>query len=161
MTPWTVAPPSSSVHGILQARILEWVAVSFSRGSSSSRDQTHVSCIPWEVSAVFVPLSWLTLCGPWTAAPRLLRACSSPGGLPDPIYDRLEHSNPGILALRTLCVFTAEGKGSIPGREQRPKKMCSQNEKEGTHFFPPEKVFSPVFAFPLSTWEGTMLPFRM
>ena len=32
--PWTVAPPGSSVHGILQARILEWVAIPFSRGSS-------------------------------------------------------------------------------------------------------------------------------
>ena len=34
----------SSVHGILQARILEWVAISFSRGASWPRDQTHVSC---------------------------------------------------------------------------------------------------------------------
>ena len=33
-----------SVHGILQARILEWVATSFSRGSSWPRDQTHISC---------------------------------------------------------------------------------------------------------------------
>ena len=31
MTPWTVAPPGSSVHGILQARILEWIAIPFSR----------------------------------------------------------------------------------------------------------------------------------
>ena len=49
-TPWTIAPPppSSSVHGILQARILKWVAMSFSRGSSQPRYQTHifyVSCI--------------------------------------------------------------------------------------------------------------------
>ena len=34
-----------SVHGILQARILEWIAISFSRGSSRPRDQTQVSCI--------------------------------------------------------------------------------------------------------------------
>ena len=34
-----------SVHGILQARILEWVAIPFPRGSSWPRDQTHVSCI--------------------------------------------------------------------------------------------------------------------
>ena len=39
------SPPGSSVHGILQARILEWVAISFSRGSSRPRDQTQVSCI--------------------------------------------------------------------------------------------------------------------
>ena len=38
------SPPVSSVHGILQARILEWVAISFSRGSSLTRDQTQVSC---------------------------------------------------------------------------------------------------------------------
>ena len=37
--------PGSSVHAIFQARILEWVAVSFSRGSSQLRDQTQVSCI--------------------------------------------------------------------------------------------------------------------
>ena len=37
--------PGSSVHGILQARILEWVTISFSRGSSQPRDRTQVSCI--------------------------------------------------------------------------------------------------------------------
>ena len=37
--------PGSSVPGILQARILEWVAISFSRGSSQPRNQTQVSCI--------------------------------------------------------------------------------------------------------------------
>ena len=39
------SPPGSSVHGILQARILEWVAIPFSRGSSQPRDQTQVSSI--------------------------------------------------------------------------------------------------------------------
>ena len=38
--PRDCSPPGSSVHGILQARILEWVAISFSRGSSWLRDQT-------------------------------------------------------------------------------------------------------------------------
>ena len=38
------SPPGSSVHGISQARILEWVSISFSRGSSRPRDQTQVSC---------------------------------------------------------------------------------------------------------------------
>ena len=37
-TLWTVDPQGSSVHGILQARILEWAAISFSRGSSPPRD---------------------------------------------------------------------------------------------------------------------------
>ena len=37
-------PPGSSVHGILQERILEWVAILFSRGSSPPRDKIWVSC---------------------------------------------------------------------------------------------------------------------
>ena len=37
--------PGSAVHGILQARILEWVSISFSRGSFWPEDWTHVSCI--------------------------------------------------------------------------------------------------------------------
>ena len=44
-TPWTISSLGSSVHGILQARMLEWVALSFSRGSSQPRDQTWVSYI--------------------------------------------------------------------------------------------------------------------
>ena len=36
--------PGSSVHGILQARILEWVAILFSKGTSPARDQTLFSC---------------------------------------------------------------------------------------------------------------------
>ena len=56
---------SSSVHGISQARILEWVAISFSRGSSWPRSWTHISCIScmgrwvvyhwatWEASTVW------------------------------------------------------------------------------------------------------------
>ena len=43
--PMDCSPPGSSVHGILQARTLEWVAISFSKGSSRPRDQTQVSCI--------------------------------------------------------------------------------------------------------------------
>ena len=39
VTLWTVASSGSSVHGILQARILEWVALPSSRGSSQTRDQ--------------------------------------------------------------------------------------------------------------------------
>ena len=37
--------PGSSVHGILQARVLEWVAIPFSRGSFQPRDQTQVSVL--------------------------------------------------------------------------------------------------------------------
>ena len=43
--PMDRSPSYSSVHGVSQARILEWVAISFSRGSCQPRDQTLVSCI--------------------------------------------------------------------------------------------------------------------
>ena len=44
-TPWTIAHQALLVHGILQARILEWVAISFSRESSPPRNRTWVSHI--------------------------------------------------------------------------------------------------------------------
>ena len=44
-TPWTLcSPPGSSIHGTFQARILEWVDVSYSRVSFQPRNQTSVSC---------------------------------------------------------------------------------------------------------------------
>ena len=54
-TPWTVCSlPVFSIHGILQARIREWVAISFSRGFSRSRDQTGFYCFG---SQIFLLLS--------------------------------------------------------------------------------------------------------
>ena len=44
LPPHDCSSPGSSVHGILRARILEWVAISFSRRSSRPKDQTLVSC---------------------------------------------------------------------------------------------------------------------
>ena len=41
--PMDYSPPGSSVHGIFQSRILKWVAISYSRGSSLSRDQAQTS----------------------------------------------------------------------------------------------------------------------
>ena len=43
--PMDYSPPGCSVHGILQVRILEWAAISSSRGSSWPRDWTWISCI--------------------------------------------------------------------------------------------------------------------
>ena len=42
--PRTGSPPGSSIHGIFQARVLEWGAIAFSRGSSRPRNRTQVSC---------------------------------------------------------------------------------------------------------------------
>ena len=43
--PVDCSPPGSSVHGISQARVLEWVAIPFSKGSFQPRDQTLISCL--------------------------------------------------------------------------------------------------------------------
>ena len=51
-------PPGSSVHGIFQARILEWVAISYSRGTSPPRDRTPslqvilYHCAAWEAQVI-------------------------------------------------------------------------------------------------------------
>ena len=45
VTPWTVALPGASVHEILQARILEWVAIPFSRGSSDPGTEPRYSAL--------------------------------------------------------------------------------------------------------------------
>ena len=56
--------PGSSLHGILQARVLEWVAISFSRGSSQPRDRTQVSSIP---GRCFHGLQLSRLLCPWNS----------------------------------------------------------------------------------------------
>ena len=89
--------PGSSVHGILQVRIVEWVTISFCRASSQPRDQTQVSCIAgwlftvwatrkawhsteiylnifpyistFECAVCLVALSCLTLCDPMDCSP--------------------------------------------------------------------------------------------
>ena len=52
--PMDCSPPGSSVHGILQARILVRVATSFSRGSSQPRDRTHFSYVNCTVGRFFI-----------------------------------------------------------------------------------------------------------
>ena len=84
------SPPGSSVHGISQARTLEWVAISSSRGSSRTRDRTCVSPVSPALAGTFVAAA---------AAVKLLQSCptlcepidSSPPGSPVP----------GILQART------------------------------------------------------------
>ena len=55
--PMDCSLPGSSIHRILQARILEWVAVTFSRGSSQPRDRTPVSYIYLRWQAGSLPLA--------------------------------------------------------------------------------------------------------
>ena len=54
-------PMNYTVHGILQARILKWVAFPFSRGPSQPRDRTQVSCIAGKFTWVYLSFSPLRL----------------------------------------------------------------------------------------------------
>ena len=101
LTLWPVdcSPSGSSVHGILQARILKWVAISFSRGSSRPRDRTQVSHIAgrcfnlWGTREAHIYKNA-------AAATKSRQSCPT---LCDPI-DRSPpgSSVPGILQARTL-----------------------------------------------------------
>ena len=53
--PMDGSPPGSSAHGILHARILEWIAISLSMGPSQPRDQTQVSWIAGRYFTVWIP----------------------------------------------------------------------------------------------------------
>ena len=69
--PMDSSPPGFSVHGIFQARILEWVSISYSSGSSWPRDQTHVSCVSCIADRFFT--CWATRCSLQWIAKILLR----------------------------------------------------------------------------------------
>ena len=71
------SPPGSSVHGILQAKVLEWVAMPSSRGSSQPRDGTHISSIS-STAGRFFKLNHQG--SPYYGSPSKL-ICGLPGGL--------------------------------------------------------------------------------
>ena len=88
-------PPSSSVHGIVQARILEWVAISSSKGSSWHSDQRHISCIgrrilyQWATREVLLHVNriwckwrrWMSGIRPWKTVAFTLSHSSVPAHL--------------------------------------------------------------------------------
>ena len=77
------SPPGFSVHGILQIRVLEWVAMPSCKGSSQPRDWTHVSCLlHWQVGSLLpVPARKPIVCK-WKVlfsliATRILENCTT------------------------------------------------------------------------------------
>ena len=98
--PMDCSPPGSSVHGILQTRILEWVAISFCKGLSHPRDQTQVSCIAGRFLTVWATRDEVKL--------KVAQSCPT---LCDPM-DYIVH---GILQARILkWVAFAFSKGIFP-----------------------------------------------
>ena len=72
--------PGSSVHGIFQARILEWVAISYSRESSQPRDRTHRSCIGRRTFFLTTWATWETPLNEWSCLTgvKLVHLCRHP-----------------------------------------------------------------------------------
>ena len=95
--PMNCSPPGSSLHGILQARIPEWISIPFSRWSSWPRDQTQVSHIAGRFFTIWVTREAHSGV---TAAAKSLQSCPT---LCDPIDSSPPGSPvPGILQARTL-----------------------------------------------------------
>ena len=93
-------PPGSSVHGVLQARILEWVVMPSSRGSSRPRGQSHMSCLRhWQMVSFTTSATWeVPTKTPWSQINDKINFKGFPGG---PVVKNL------------LC--STGGAGSIPG----------------------------------------------
>ena len=80
--PRDYSPPGSSVHGVLQARLLEWIAISFSSGSSRPSDGSQVSCIAGGFFTVWATRggcirSWLQQVGSFAEVRGLLSSCGA------------------------------------------------------------------------------------
>ena len=111
--------PGSSVHGILQTRILEWAAMPSSRGSSQPRDQTHALGLLLLLLTCFSRVQLFTT--PWTAAHQAFLSmgfsrqeywsglpCPPPGDLPSP---GIKSESPAAPAFAGRF-FTTERQGS-------------------------------------------------
>ena len=95
--PMDYSLPGSSVHGILQARILEWVAFPFCRGSSQPRNRTQISCI---TGRLLTDSAKREAQSSNAAAAKSLQSCPT---LCDPIDGSPPGiAVPGILQARTL-----------------------------------------------------------
>ena len=92
LRPRGLSPPCSSVRGILQARILEWVAILFSRGSSWSRDGTQVSCTVGKFFTVWATRKPINLMGG--------------RGLPNSVHSRVSLRRHSLMAKENETRFT-------------------------------------------------------
>ena len=129
-------PPGSSVHGILQTRILEWVAIPFSRGSSRTRDETWIACIAGRF--FFLPSELPRMCA------KSLQSCLN-------LCDTMDRTPPGssvhgILQARILeSAANSSSRGSSRPRDETcspctaggffsaepPVSSCSISQKPG------------------------------
>ena len=103
-------PSGSSVHGIFQARILEWVAISFSRGSSQPRDQTQVSYTAgrlftdWATRNPKEMATHSSILARKTHGQRSLEGCSPCGGKEWDTTEETEQARPYYHGLQGCCM---------------------------------------------------------
>ena len=131
------SPPGSSVHGISQARILEWVATPFSRGSSWPSDQIQVSCIAGGFFTTEPPGMPKTV---WCYVLKILQNPTGPGhptashqvtGFP--FYENWEYlktSDPKHNMPKGHCIFLDKNYLYLCAKEEQPThtspSLCSE-----------------------------------
>ena len=93
--PMDCSLPGSSVHGVLQARVLEWVAISFSRGSFQPRDQTRISCIAGRCFTLWTTREDLSS----VQFSSVTQSCPT-------LWDPINRSTPGLPVHHQLLEFT-------------------------------------------------------
>ena len=103
LQPMDCSPPGSSVHGILQAKILEWVAIPFSRGSSQPRDQIQISCIAGEFFIIWTTKQKQNLSRSKTSSGALIQIVSTQSNL-----TQVSRSIIGRPGLAPLTVMSSE-----------------------------------------------------
>ena len=143
--------PGCSVHGILQARILEWVAMPFSRGSSQSRNRTQVF---W-IAGGFYQLSY--------QGSRILawesesRSVVSDSLWPHRLYSVQFSIVPGILQARILAwvSFLFSRESLNPGIE--PRSPTLQADSLPTELWGKPPCYTCLFSSKTQSWEVSSL----
>ena len=118
--PMDCSPPGSSVHGILQVRILEWAAMPSSRRSSLLRDRTHISCVSCTAGGFFIhwatweaweckrlpPISHFVM--DFTFCDYSLRPSTTPG-----VIQEIEADGEGLAALGEATAWSLLAQGTL------------------------------------------------
>ena len=98
--------PGSSIHGILQARILEWVPMPFPGESSQPRDRTHVSYVSWQAGSLPLASPGKPIKDKWSEVAQLYLT----------LWDPMDYTIHGILQATILewTTFAFSGVSSQP-----------------------------------------------
>ena len=132
--PMDSSPPGSSVHGIFQAWILEWVAISFSRGSSWPRDWTQVSRIAGRCFTI-----WATREGPQFVNELYLIGSKK---------SSVQFSSVA-QSCQTLCDPMNRSTPGLPVHHQLPEFTQTHVHRVGDAIQPSHPLSSPLFLPPI------------